>query len=158
MFAFLTDAGLTCVDDFDSRTDLYVGWQEQEQRKALRQVSVSGPTFNFGPNTGIVQIAGDRASQVATQAPEASTDRLGELINGLVEIVLALVPDASAAAEQQEVALAASQPGDVNPNALNRFADWVVSTVKAGATSSATAAVSSATTAMLMEAAHVVHL
>ena len=72
--------------------DLYIGWRRQEQREGLRQVPTSGPTFNFGPNAGIMQIAGPSATQVAIRADELSTDRRGELINGLIEIVPALVP------------------------------------------------------------------
>lgn len=158
MVACLSDEGIRCVDDFDSRSDLYTAWQEQEQRESLREVPTFGPTFNFGPNAGIVQIGGAGASQMANQESQASPDRLSELINGLMDLVLVLVPDAGGADEQRRAALAAAEPGAVDPNILKRFADWVVSTVKAGATSSATAAVSSATTAMLMEAAHLAHL
>ena len=158
MFAFLSDAGIKCVDDFDSRTDLYASWQDQERRESLREIPARGPTFNLGTNTGIVQIGGAGANQTVTQDNAVSADRLSELINGLMDLVLALVPDANGADEQLHTALAAAEPGAVDPNILRRFADWVVSTVGAGATSSATAAVSSATTAMLMEAAHLAHL
>jgi hypothetical protein len=158
MFAFLSDDGIKCVDDLDSRTDLFAAWQDEEQRASLKDTPAYGPTFNFGPNAGIVQIGGAGANQVATQSDQVSTDRLVELINGLADLVLVLVPDASGADEQLSTALIAAQPGAVDPNILQRFADWVVSTVRAGATASATAAVSSATTAMLMEAAHLAHL
>jgi len=65
--------------------------------------------------------------------------------------VRALVPDASGVREAEQEALAAAAAGAVNRSVLQRFADWALSTVRVGATAAVVPAVSSATTAMLME-------
>jgi hypothetical protein len=50
------------------------------------------------------------------------------------------------------LALAAVSEQHVDRTALQRFKDWTISTVRAGATSASVAVVSSATTTLLIEA------
>jgi len=138
---YLTDAGVRCAEEFDSDTDRYVDKQ---------RIPGSGPIVNIGTNSGPFQVAGDHAHQV--QNIGASAEHLRELIVGLGELVRSLVPSASGIDGELEQALAAAADGAVNNSVLKRFADWVMSTVKTGATAAVVPAVSSATTAMLLEA------
>ena len=139
---YLTDPGVKCAEDFDSYADRYVEAQER--------ASGTGPTVQIGTNSGPFQVAGDNAHQV--QNIGASTDELRKLIAGIAELVRALVPDASGVREAEQEALAAARAGAVDRSVLQRFADWALSTVRAGAAAAVVPAVSSATTAMLMEA------
>ena len=108
--------------------------------------------MHIGVNRGPVQVAGDRARQV--QNLGTRPDDLRELIAGITEIVRALVPDVPDARLEEQAALAAISDHGVDRTALERFRDWTVSTVQAGATSAAVAAVSSAATTLLIEAGH----
>jgi hypothetical protein len=141
---YLTDSGVTSVEGFRSDTGRYV---ETQQRGPG-----SGPAVQIGTNSGQVQIAGDRAHQVQNIGTDAEQLRL--LITGIAEIVRSLVPDASDAHEAERAALAAVSERGVDRTALQRFRDWVLSTLRAGSTSAAVAAVSSATTTLLIEAGH----
>ncbi len=140
---YLTDSGVTCAEEFGSDTDNY-----------LRRLvpGNSGPTVNIGTNTAPFQVAGDHAQQV--QNLGTSTNDLRLLITGIAEIVRALVPEVADADVQEQAAIAAVTNTKVDKSALQRFRDWAVSTVHAGATSAAVAAVSSATTTLLIEAGH----
>jgi hypothetical protein len=82
----------------------------------------------------------------------ASAEHLRELVTGLGELVRGLVPGAGGIDGELETALAAAADGAVDRSVLRRFADWVVSTVQAGATAAVVPAVSSAATAMMLEA------
>ena len=84
----------------------------------------------------------------------ASADDLRLLITGIAEIVRALVPAVADADAQEKAAIAAVADTSVDKSALQRFRDWAVSTVRAGATNAAVAAISSATTTLLIEAGH----
>jgi len=143
---YLTDAGVRCVEGFDSYTGRYIEAKGEPGR---------GPTFNFGTNTGPIQVAGDNARQ--TQYVGTSLAEIRDLIDGIAEIVRAVVPDASEVDDAKRSALAAVTDAGVDRPALVRFRDWAVSTAKAGASSGITAAVSSATTALLMEVSHLIH-
>lgn len=74
------------------------------------------------------------------------------LIGGIAKIVRVLVPDASDVHEAEKTALAAVGDRGVDRTALQRFCDWALATLRAGSTSAAVAAVSSATTTLLIEA------
>lgn len=139
---YLTDSGVTCAEDFGSDSDAYL----------RRLPANSGPTVIIGTNAGPFQVAGDRAQQV--QNFGASADDLRLLITGIAEIVRALVPAAADADAQEKAAIAAVADTSVDKSALQRFRDWAVSTVRAGATNAAVAAISSATTTLLIEAGH----
>jgi hypothetical protein len=139
---YLTDSGIKCAEEFGSDTDGYL------RRQA------SGPTVNIGTNSAPFQVAGDNARQV--QNIGSSPDDLRLLITGITEIVRALVPDAVDADLHEEAALAAVSDTKVDKSALERFRDWTISTVRAGATTAAVAAVSSATTTLIIKAGHVV--
>jgi hypothetical protein len=143
---YLTDAGIRCVEGYDSYTGRYVEAKAEPG---------SGPTFNFGTNSGPIQVAGNDAHQV--QYVGASPAQIRDLIVGIAEIVRAVVPDADGVDDAERNALAAVTEAGVDRSALVRFRDWAVSTVKAGATSGITAAISSATTALLTEASRLVH-
>lgn len=140
---YLTDAGVTCAEDFGSDTGACLDKQ---------QYRAAGPTVHIGVNRAPVQVAGDRARQV--QNLGTRPDDLRELIAGITEIVRALVPDVPDARLEEQAALAAISDSGVDRPALERFRDWTVRTVRAGATSAAVAAVSSATTTLLIEASH----
>jgi len=139
---YLTDTGVTCAEDYESDTGRYMA--------AQRQSPGSGPILNIGNNTGPVQMAGDHAHQV--QNIGASADELRALISGIAEMVRTLVPGAVGAAEQEQLALAAATPGKVDRSVLRRFADWAVSTVRAGATFALVPAITAATNEMMTEA------
>ncbi len=55
MFAFLSEAGTMCVDEFDSHTDQYVSWRRQAQAETQGQVPSSGPTISIGVAHGPIQ-------------------------------------------------------------------------------------------------------
>ena len=67
-------------------------------------------------------------------------------------IVRPLVPDVPDADVEEQAALAAVSDRDVDQSALERFRAWTVRTVRAGANAAAVAAVSGATTTLLLEA------
>jgi len=139
---YLTDTGVKCAEEFGSDTDGYL--QRQQHR-------VPGPTVNIGTNSAPFQVAGDHAQQVQNIGTSAD---LRLLITGIAEIVRALVPDVADADAQEQAALAAVSDTEVDRSVLERFRNWTVSTVRAGATGAAVAAVSSATTTLLIEAGH----
>ena len=107
--------------------------------------------MNIGTNSAPFQVAGNHARQVQNIGTSAD---LRLLITGIAEIVRALVPDVADADAQEQAALAAVSDTKVDRSALERFRNWTVSTVRAGATGAAVAAVSSATTTLLIEAGH----
>lgn len=141
---YLTDEGVVCVEQFGSDTSRYVEMHERGPG--------SGPAVRIGTNSGQVQVAGDYARQV--QGVGASREELQLMITGITEIVRALVPGASGVHEAERAALTAVSTSGVDQTALRRFRDWVLSTLRAGSTSAAVAAVSSATTTLLIEAGH----
>ena len=141
---YLTDEGVVCVEQFGSDTSRYVEMQERGPG--------SGPTVQIATNSGQVQVAGDNARQV--QNIGASREELQLMITGIAEIVRALVPGANGVHEAERAALTAVSTSAVDQTALRRFRDWVLSTLRAGSTSAAVAAVSSATTTLLIEAGH----
>jgi hypothetical protein len=140
---YLTDTGVKCAEDFGSDTAAYIERQ---------QYGAPGRTVSFGTISGPVQIAGDNARQV--QNTGASANDLRVMIAGITQIVRALVPDASDADQEEQLALAALSARHVDASALQRFKNWVVSTARAGATDAAVAVVSSASTTLLIEAGH----
>jgi hypothetical protein len=139
---YLTDAGVRCAEEFGSNTEGYVRSQQHV---------APGPIVNIGTNRAPLQVAGDHARQ--TQNLGAGADDLRLLITGIAEIVRALVPDVADADAEVQAALAAVSETRVDQSALVRFRNWTVSTVRAGATGAAVAAVSSAVTTLLIEAA-----
>ena len=72
MFAFLTDAGIMCVDEFASHTDQYIAWRREAQAETQGQVPSSGPTVSIGVVHGSLQVAGDYAYQVQSTGMSAS--------------------------------------------------------------------------------------
>ena len=142
--AYLTDAGISCADEFDCRTDAYLN--------AQRRPSHSGPTVNIhGGNSGPFQLAGDNAHQVQNVGASAETLRLWTA--GIAEIVRTFVPDATEDShKRQDAALAAITAASVDVPALQRFCDWVVTTIQTGANNAVVAAISSSTTFLLIEA------
>ena len=140
---YLTDAGVRCAEEFDSDTEGYL---------RPRQHLTPGPTVNIGTNQAPLQVAGDHARQ--TQNLGMGADDLRLLITGIAEIVWALVPDAAGTDAEVQAALAAVSDTRVDQSALVRFRNWTVSTVRAGATGAAVAAVSSVVTTLLIEAGH----
>lgn len=140
---YLTDAGVTCAEDFESDAARYVDAQSRGSK--------SGPTVNIGNNSGPFQLGGDHAHQV--QNIGANADDLQKLVSGLAEMVRTLVPGIAGVAEQEQIALAATVPGNVDRSVLKRFGDWAVSTVRSGASAALVPAISAATTEMLNEAA-----
>ncbi len=139
---YLTDTGVKCVEDFSSDTG---GYLERQQYRT------SGPTVTIGTNSAPIQIAGDYARQI--QNIGTSANDLRQLISGIATIVRALVPDVADADAEEQAALAAVSDRGVDRTALERFRAWTVNTVRAGANAAAVAAVSSATTTLLIEAA-----
>jgi len=140
---WLTEAGVECAEDFGADTRAYIEKQREPRMS-------SGPTFNIGSNSGPLQVAGGNAHQV--QNVGASADELQRLIASIAEMVRSLVPEASGVREQEQAALAAATPRTLDRSALKRFADWALSTVRAGATAALVPAVSAATNEMLAEA------
>lgn len=143
---YLTDTGVKCAEDFNSDTGAYL---ERQHYRA------PGPTVSIGAHSGPLQVAGDHAHQVQNVGVSASDLRV--LIAGIAEIVRALVPDAPDAGWEQESALAAVSEDHVDRSRLERFKAWAISTVRAGASSAAVAAVSSVTTTLLIQAEHLAH-
>jgi hypothetical protein len=140
---WLTDAGVECAENFGSDARAYLDKQRQPRVN-------TGPTLNIGTCSGSFQLAGDNAHQV--QNVGASADELQKLIASIAAIVRATVPQASGLQEQEQAALAAATPRTLDRSALKRFADWALSTVRAGATAALVPAVSAATNEMLAEA------
>jgi hypothetical protein len=138
---YLTDPGVRCAEDFDSDCDRYI---------EKRQAPGSGPTVNIGTNSGPFQVAGDHARQV--QHVGASAEHLRELITSVAELVRLAVPGVGDVGAQQQAALAAAADGAVDRSALQRFVNWVRSTVGAGVNAAIVPAVTSATTALMLEA------
>jgi len=139
---YLTDAGVRCAEDYDSDADRYL------EARAAR--TGTGPTFNIGSNSGPFQVAGDHAHQV--QNIGVSAEHLRELITSVADLVRHVAPGASEIDAEQQTALAAAGDGAVDQSALRRFADWVLSVVRTGATAALVPAVSAATNEMLQEA------
>ena len=139
---YLTDSGVKCVEDFSSDTGAYL---ERQQHRA------SGPTVNIGTNNAPFQVAGDYARQV--QNIGISANDLRQQISEITTIVRALVPDVPDADAEEQAALAAVSDQGVDQSALERFRAWTVNTVRTGTNAAAVAAVSSATTTLLIEAA-----
>jgi hypothetical protein len=157
MFAYLSEDGIKCVDRFDSHADQYIDERDEAQRGvSVQSAPHAGPTFNFGAiSGGTLQVAaGDHAHQVAQQANGASTDDLQKLITGIAELVSQLVPAADIR-DAQASALASARTGAVDRSAIKRFADWAISTVRAGATAAVVPAVTAATSELMQEAARV---
>jgi len=140
---YLTDTGEKCAEDFGSDTRAYLERQQYRPH---------GPSVSIGTHSGPLQVAGDNAQQVQNMGASASDLRV--MITGITQIVRALVPDTPDADLEEQLALAAISDQGVDKPALQRFHDWTVSTVRAGATAAAVAAVSSATTTLLIEAGH----
>ncbi len=136
----LTDAGVACAEDFSSGTSAYLDKQDY---------GAPGPTVHIGVTRGPVQVAGDSARQVQNLGPRP--DDLRQLIAGITGMMHALVPDVRL---EEQAALAAIGDDGVDRSALEQFRDWTVSTLRAGATSAAVAAGTSATTTLLIEAGH----
>jgi hypothetical protein len=90
----------------------------------------------------------------ADHAGGTDAEQLRLLITGIAEIVRSYVLDASDAHEAERAALAAVSERGVDKTALQRFRDWTLSTLRAGSTSAAVAALSSATATLLIEAGH----
>jgi hypothetical protein len=138
----LTDAGVTCAEDYGSDTGRYI----QAQR-----APGSGPTVNIhGDNSGPFQIAGDHARQ--EQHIGASADELRAMITGLAELVATLVPGTADVAEQRETALAAARDRAVDVTVLRRFRNWVVATVGRGVSAAAAQMVTTGADEMMHEA------
>lgn len=142
--AYLTDAGAECAADFGSDTERYVA--------AQRAAPHGGPVVNIGSNHGAFQVSGDNSHQV--QHIGANADDIRLMISGVTEIVRQFAPGARDARQQEEAALAAVTSGSVDLPALERFRDWAVTAVKAGASNAVVAAVSSSVTFVLMQAGH----
>lgn len=142
---YLTDVGIECAEAFQSHADSYID--------ALRQAPADGPIFNIGSNSGLFQVAGDNARQV--QSVGVSLEQVRDMIEGIVETVIATVPGAVGADMARLQAMEGLSNGD--QSALERFRDWAVSTAKAGASSGVVAVISSATTMLLMNAGHLLH-
>ena len=136
---YLTDTGVKCAEDFGSTPAV-----------TSKGSSTFGPTVNIGTNSAPFQVAGDYARQV--QNIGTSADDLRQLISGIATIVRLLVPDVADADVEEQAALAAVSDRGVDRSALQRFRAWTVKTVRAGANAAAVAAVSCATTTLLIEA------
>lgn len=139
---FLTDDGVTCVEDFGGDTGAYMDAQRRGPR--------SGPTLHIGTNSAPFMMAGDHAQQ--TQNIGASVADLRTLITSLAEVVRAQVPEATDVTIQEQTALEAVSPGKVDASALKRFGEWVVSTIQAGASAAMVPMVSAAVRDMVAEA------
>jgi hypothetical protein len=142
---YLTDAGVTCVEDFGADTGAYMD--------AQRRGPKSGPSLHIGTNSAPFMVAGDHAQQ--TQNLGASVTDLQTLITSLAEVVRSEAPGAAEVAVQEQAALEAVTPGKMDTSALKRFGEWVVSTVKAGASAAMVPVVSAAVRHMLAEAARI---
>lgn len=140
---WLTDAGVTCAEHFESDAG---GCVHAQQRPS------SGPTvYISGGNSGPFQVAGDHAHQ--EQRIGTSGDELRQMITSIADLVAAVAPGAAdEAAEQKAAALAAARDGAVDRPTLKRFAEWALSVVKRGATAALVPAVTAATNDMLNEA------
>ncbi|MGH3292689.1 MAG: hypothetical protein ACRDP7_12855 [Trebonia sp.] len=154
MFAFLTEAGAMCVDEFGAHADQYVAWRRQAQAETQGQVPGSGPTISIGIAHGPIQVAGNNSRQVQVAA-QASPEDLRQAISTVAQLVRGAVPDVLDADEQEQAALAALGTDGADEGALRRFGDWAVSTVKAGTNGAMVAAVSSSVTYLLTQAAYV---
>jgi hypothetical protein len=152
MFAFLTDAGIMCADEFASHTDQYVAWRRQAQAETQGQVPSFGPNVSIGVVHGSIQVAGDHAYQV--QRTGVSADEIRQMISGITQIVRAAAPDVPDADQQEKTALDAIGAGGADEGALRRFGDWATSTVKSGTNGAMVAAVSSSVTYLLTQAAY----
>jgi hypothetical protein len=152
MSAFLTDAGIMCVEEFGSHADQYVAWRRQAQAETQGQVPGSGPTVSIGVVHGSLQVAGDHAHQV--QSTGVSADDIRQMVSSIAQIVRGAVPDVPDADEQEQAALAAISAGGADEGALRRFGDWATSTVKAGTNGAMVAAVSSSVTYLLTQVAY----
>jgi hypothetical protein len=136
----LTDAGATCAEKYDSDVARYI---ESQQLHGGYSVSFGGD--NYG------QVAGHQTHQVQHNIG-ASADELRKHIIALAELVRAFVPEATGIETQQQTALAAARDGTVDRPVLQRFGDWVLSAVNQGASAAVIPAVTSAVTAMMLEA------
>ncbi len=152
MFAFLTEAGIMCAEEFGSHADQYVSWRRQAQAETQGQVPSSGPTVSIGVVHGSLQVAGDHAHQVQTTV--ISADDVRQTISGIAQIVRLATPGVLDADEQERTALDAISAGGADVGALRRFGDWAMSTVKVGANGAMVAAVSSSVTYLLTQAAY----
>ena len=141
---YLTDAGTECAERYGSDVDRHADAQRMQG---------SGMTVSFG-GSNYGQVAGDHAHQVQNNL-DATADELQKQIIAIAELVRSLVPQATGIDVQREAALTAARNGTVNRPALQRFADWALSVVRQGATEAVVPVVTSATTAMLMEAGRV---
>jgi hypothetical protein len=138
---YLTGAGITCAEHFDSNTRRYL-----EERMGRR----SGPAVNIETNHGPFQVAGDYAHQV--QQINAGAEHLRELITSIAELVRLASPGVIDLDAQRTAALAAARDGAVDRSALKRFADWALAVVGKGASAALTPAVTAATNDLLHEA------
>ena len=152
MFAFLTDAGIMCAEEFGSHRDQYVSWRRQAQAETQGQVPSSGPTVSIGVVHGSLQVAGDHAHQVQTTM--VSADDVRQTISGIAQIVRLASPGVLDVDAQEKTALDAISAEGADVGALRRFGDWALSTVKAGTNGAMVAAVSSSVTYLLTQAAY----
>ncbi|WP_300607840.1 hypothetical protein [Trebonia sp.] len=83
---------------------------------------------------------------------DASVEHLRETIDALAELVQTLTPEATGIAEEREKALAAAGDGVTDKRVLQRFADWVLSTIGRGASAALIPVVTASTDSMLQEA------
>jgi hypothetical protein len=143
---YLTDDGVECAEQFWSDTRAYLVKGSQPVPPAASH------TVTIGTSIGPVQVAGDYAR--LEQNISTSQEQLRLLVTGITQIVCALVPSISGAEQAEQGALAAVRDNAVDVPALERFRDWVLSTLHAGADAAAVAAVSSATATLLLEASH----
>jgi hypothetical protein len=142
---YLTDAGVTCVEEYESDTGRYVQAREQQP--------TGGQVVNFLGNASGVQVARDYARQ--EQHIGASGEELRTKITGLAELVAGLVPGTADVAQQTEVALAAAQDGAVEVSVVRRFRDWALGVLGQGANAAAVKMVTIGADDMVQEAVRI---
>lgn len=141
---YLTDAGLTCAERYDSNVDSYSEAQAQQAGGGF-SLTVAGD--NYGQ-----MAAGHHARQEQHNTAGASAEDLRRYITALQELLRAHAPQAPGLEEQLATAMDAARDGAVDESVLERFGSWVVSVFKQGATNALVPAVSSTVTMMMLEA------
>jgi len=141
---YLTDAGVTCAERYDSDVDRYA--QAQAQQKLAGGFNLSFGGDNYG------QVAGHHARQEQHNTTGASAEELRGYVVALAELVRAFAPQATSLDSLQAAALAAARDGAVDKPVLQRFGDWVLSVIKQGVNAAVVPAVTATVTTMMLEA------
>jgi len=154
LHVYLTDAGVSCIEQHDGEAEQYLEAMKQGQRPPHSQ---PGPVINI--HGGQVQMATGQYSQ-QTMNVGLAAEQLVLVIQGVAEMLhtLGLNSEQSRTLVQvQQDAMDDVTSERPSGKGVRRFYDWALSCVKQGGSAALTAAVTAAANGMLHDAEQLAH-